>query len=600
MATQADVSSQIRAALALSEPDLDTSTGTVVAKIIDAVSASIASVYLDQHLLTYTYDIDSKIDADLDNFVQLFGISRMPAVRSTGIVTFSRSGADLANTAFITVGTQVSDTALPPNVFQTITGGSIPPNVSSVDVPIQAVNAGAQANVEPHAISNIATPVTAISTVTNVSATSGGQAQETDSALRARWKATVFRNLAGTEQMYLGVALADPDCFAANVVTATKVQREQIQFTSTTVASQVTDAAYVFANPVALGADIDNGEVLSQQADFTFAATVPPTVTAVNSTNIPTGTILDLEYQYTPTASRNDPANGIINRVDVYCGGNRDITAAQSCVFNTGLVFSSSGTFPFNNFRRTSGAAPAVNNVFVPLAYGPIVTMSPTIQIGATTYGLCTPTQGPGVVGGITYAYRIVQDVTNNGMTPASLFGLEWDAGHLPPNGSVFSVGADGNYSYNQIPSSVQISLDNWRLAGIDARAHQALYRPIKFCFAVVYDRGVDSSLVNQAMDVALSGWVSSLGMNAGIQVSDVIQLLHNVAGVDNIRFLNTGDDSALNGIAIQQLALDGTLLTTYTDANGRAKDVYFTDAELPTFGGSRYIRHARNSFGLI
>jgi hypothetical protein len=213
---------------------------------------------------------------------------------------------------------------------------------------------------------------------------------------------------------------------------------------------------------------------------------------------------------------------------------------------------------------------------------------------------MITPSNPAGVSGGITYAYRIVHDVTNLGMTPASLFGLEWESAYLPLNGAAFSVGADGNYTYNQVPSSIQAAIDQWRLAGIDARAHQALYRPIKFCFSVVYDRTATPSVVNSAMDTSLSQYVSSLGMNAGVQVSDVIQLLHNVAGVDNIRFLNTGDDTTTNGIAIQQFSLDGTLLTTYTDANGRAKDVYFTDAELPTFGGSRYVRHARNSFGLL
>lgn len=600
MATQADIAAQLRAALAISEPDLDTTTGTPIAKILDAVADSIASVYLDQHLLTYTYDIDSKIGADLDNFCQLFGISRMAAIRSTGVITFSRSGSDIANVGFIPVGTQISDGATPPNVFQTISGGVAPAGATTVNVPIQAVNAGPQGNVEPNTLTQIITPIVAVTAATNASATSGGQAQESDTALRARFKATVFRNLAGTEQMYLGTALADPDCFAANVVTATKVVREQLQFTTTTVSSQVTDAKYVFPTPVAVGTDIDNGVIFSQAADYTFATSIPPTVTAVNSTNIPANSFADLEYQYTPVASRNDPSTGIINRVDVYCGGNRPIQAVQSCVFNTGITFGGSGVYQAVNYTRLSGAHPTTGNYFVPLAFGPIITVSPTIQIGGTTYGLLAPGQSPGVSGGITYAYRIVHDVTNLGMTPASLFGLEWDSGFAPINGSVFSVGADGDYTYNQVPSSIQQAIDLWRLAGIDARAHQALYRPIKFCFSVVYDRTATPSVVNSAMDSVLSQYVSSLGMNAGVQVSDVIQLLHNVAGVDNIRFLNTSDDSPTNGIAIQQFALDGTLLTTYTDANGRAKDVYFTDAELPTFGGSRYVRHARNSFGLL
>lgn len=597
--SQADIAGQIAAALALSEPDLDTTTGTVVAKIIDAVAGSISSVYLDQQLLTYTYDIDSKTGADLDAFVQLFGIARLPAMRATGTATFSRSGSDIATTAFIAIGTQISDGNSPPNIFQTVTGSFMAGGVTSVVVPIQAVTAGSQANVTASSINTIVTPITGVSSVINLSGTSGGEAQETDTALRARWKATVFRNLAGTEQMYLGVALADPDCFAANVVSATKINTEQVQFNTGTITSTVSDAQYIFSTPVTLGTDIDNGDVFSQGSDYTFNSSVnPPTVTAVNSTNIPTGTVCELQYQYTPVASRNTPSSGIINRVDVYCGGDRDIAATQTVIFNTGLTFTSSGTYPAAHFQRTSGATPTVNNVFVPLAFGPVVTMSPQITIGSTVYGLITPTTPAGVSDGVTYAYHIIHDVTNLGMTPASLFGLEWEAAYLPTNLSTMNIGGDGAYTFNQIPTSVQQSLDQWRLLGIDARAHQALYRPLKFSLAVVYDVGQTPSVINSAMDAALGAWISSLGMNAGIQVSDAIQMLHNVAGVDNIRFLNSSDDSPTNGIAIQQFSLDGTLLDTYVDGNGRATDVYFTDAELPTFFESRYVLKARNSFG--
>ena len=85
MASAADVAAQMVAALALSEPELDTSIGTPVRKILDAVAEAVAEAYVDQHLVNYAFDIDSKQGADLDDFVLLFGFTRVPAQRASGI-----------------------------------------------------------------------------------------------------------------------------------------------------------------------------------------------------------------------------------------------------------------------------------------------------------------------------------------------------------------------------------------------------------------------------------------------------------------------------------------------------------------------------------
>jgi len=86
MASQSDVSSQMIAALQVTAPDMDTSAGSVTRKIIDTVASAIADASVDTHLLTYQYDVYSHAGADLDAFVQLFGISRFPAVAATGTV----------------------------------------------------------------------------------------------------------------------------------------------------------------------------------------------------------------------------------------------------------------------------------------------------------------------------------------------------------------------------------------------------------------------------------------------------------------------------------------------------------------------------------
>jgi hypothetical protein len=226
--------------------------------------------------------------------------------------------------------------------------------------------------------------------------------------------------------------------------------------------------------------------------------------------------------------------------------------------------------------------------------------------VGSTTYGLATATNPLGtVVGDVTYAYQIVHDNTAFGWTPGSMFGLEWAIANVPANNSVFTVGSDGAYTYNEVPVSVQQEIDSWRLAGTDAQAHQATAVLLRFSLAVMYDRISYPPQVNQALDAALSGWLNSLGINSIVQVSDVLQILHNVPGVDNIRFLNGSDwpgwtSGASNSyqVGIQQLSSTGTVQTSYVDTSGRPHDVFFTDSQIPQFGASVYIQRAQNSFG--
>lgn len=603
--TQADIASQMRAALAASMPELDTTVGTPAAKILDAVAGSIADAYVDNQLLTYTYDIDSKTDADLDAFCQLFGIARLPAKRASGTVTFTRGSENTDAAVFIPINFQITSSTDVGIIFQTVTGATMDVGVTSVTVPVQAVDAGPAGNIGPNLINNLSSPIQGVASATNTSATSGGLDQETDSALRARWKATVFRSMAGTEDMFLGIALNDPDCFAANVVTATKLVREQIQVASGTATSTVNDAKYVFGTPVSFGTDIDNGVVFVAGHDYTFTPTLPPTVTVTNSTAIPNGTIADLEYQYTPTASRSNPSTGIVNRIDVWCAGSRAVSAQQSMIFQNTKTFGSSA-YPLANYVRPDGSHPANGNVFLPLAFGPILTVSPTIVVGSTTYGLATATNPLGTVtGGVTYAYQIVHDNTTFGWTSSSNFGLEWNAANVPANNSVFTVGSDGAYTYNEVPLSVQREIDSWRLAGTDVQAHQAASVRLRFSLAVMYDRISYPPQVNQSMDAALSGWLNGLGLNSVVQVSDVLQVLHNVPGVDNVRFLNGSDwpgwtSGTTNSyqVGIQQLSSTGTVISSYVDSTGRPKDVFFTDSQVPQFGASLYQQKAGNSFG--
>ena len=340
-----EIASQMRAALAVTEPDLDTSIGSTARKMLDAVAEVVAEASIDTYLLDYQYDIETKAGADLEDFVGLFGFSRLSARRATGSMTFERSTtAAPINDVLIPVGTQVATSDSNPVIVATVVPAILVRNTSSVSVPVQAVVGGTRGNVPANTLIRRVTPLTGVATLTNPLALSGGADPEADAALRDRFRRTVFRNLAGTEQMFLGVALDDEAVTHANAIGAAKRYREQLELTGGpfgAATSSVPAVRYTYPGSQAFGRDIDAGVVLTPGVHYSFSPAAPPVVTSLDTT--PTGApngIYDLEFEYVPRASRNDPVAGITNRIDIYVNGVRPTQAVDVAVFSTDSVFS--------------------------------------------------------------------------------------------------------------------------------------------------------------------------------------------------------------------------------------------------------------------
>lgn len=602
MATKDDVATQIISSLRITDPDLDTSVGTTTRKIIDAVAESVGEAYVDAYMLSYTYDIDSKSGGDLDAFCRLFGIARFAAKRATGVATFTRTGP---TTTVLTIpyNTIVRSNTDPTEDFILVTPAVFAVGATVTTAPIQAVDAGTVGNLGPSAITTGANLPSNV-LVTNTIPTSGGLEAETDDELRLRWKRTVFRSLAGTEQMYLGVALNDADALQANVISATKARFEQLQVASGAATSTVVDAQYVFPSGITVGIDIDGANVFLKGTDYTWdSSSIPPVVNVVNSTAIPDGTLIQAAFEYTPLSSRNDPANGVMHRVDVWVSGVRAKSAVQSVVYSGVLTFNTTSGSPYNraNYVRTDGTEPTAGNVFIPLNFGPILSVPEVLSIGGHTYSLV----GSGATAEHTDAYRIVHDDTAFGYSPISLFGLEWDSTQQPASNTVFAIGENDDYTYNDIPGAVQAEIDRWRLLGVDVLTHQAKTISLRFNLAIIYTGNIAVSTVNEAIDNAMSTYLTGLGFDSPVQYSDVLQVVHGVPGVDAVRFLH-GDDAVgwnsltpdLFDVGIQQV-VEGAVVQSFVDSNGRALDVLFADNEVAGFESVVKVAKAQNSFGV-
>lgn len=581
------VVSQMRQALLLSEPDLDTTVGTTVRKILDAVGEMVAESYVDRYLLDYQYDVDSKQGADLDDFVAQFGFTRLAARRATGTVTFERSG--LADTlVIIPVGTLLgTDGAVPTSVI-TVVPAMLLPGDTSISVPAQALLGGAAGNVAVNALRVQQTPLMGVTSFTNQVAFTGGTDAEGDLQLRERFKRTIFRNLAGTEQMFVATALENPAVSQVNVLGASKRRREQVQVIGGTATSTIQGARYIYPNSSVFGTDLDGGAILTPGVHYTFNATVPPSITSIGA-GVPDG-FYDFEFEYVSTASRNDPTAGVSNRVDVYVNGESAAQANEVALWHAARVFNTTADDPLNrtNFQRLDSSQPVAGNHFLALSFAPVIdaSLSDSIVIGAVTYIEGTD-------------YWMVNDITREGGTSRSLSGIEFKSA---ANGQAKALPAENTavaleYAFNTVPRDVEEAVRSWRLITTDVRVHQAKQVRLNVHMAVILDPGLALASIQPQVYARLADYISRVGFNGVVQVSDLLEVAHSVDGVDAVRMLASSEPAATGRYGLQVVSASNDVLDTNA-TSGRAKDLLLGDDQVPNLNMVYLVQKAQNSFG--
>ena len=179
---------------------VDLTIGSILRAVIEANAA--VTLWLQGlilQLLAITRAATSS-GSDLDSWVADYGLTRLPAVNATGIVTFTRFTP--TQQAVVQVGTLVQtadgsqqyavvlDTANP--AYNASLGGyALAAGSASVSVPVQALAAGSAANASVGSVSTMIQAVPGVDTVTNAAAFTNGSDAETDAALRKRFIAYV-------------------------------------------------------------------------------------------------------------------------------------------------------------------------------------------------------------------------------------------------------------------------------------------------------------------------------------------------------------------------------------------------------------------------
>src|SRR5689334_17184492 len=179
--TPAQISSDIRAKLAITAPNLSAEIGTPERKIIDAVAESISENSVDAVIATAFWNLDTKVGSELDEFVAFFGFGRLQGKAAQGVLTFSLSSVATQDVVLL-AGTQayVPGGAATGNLFfVTTTEARITAGGTTVNVAARCVQTGSVGNVSSNQVTAFSVGL-GVSSVTNAAAFSNGTNTETD------------------------------------------------------------------------------------------------------------------------------------------------------------------------------------------------------------------------------------------------------------------------------------------------------------------------------------------------------------------------------------------------------------------------------------
>jgi uncharacterized phage protein gp47/JayE len=232
--TSSAITSQILNQLWVLDPAMSAEIGTPERKIIEAVAETIASAQVDYSVLGQRHDLDSMSGSTLDSYLGQLGFGRQVSRPSVGLVTFSRT-TPATEPIVIPNGTQLRATldssSLPDLIFVTTATVVLAVGSTSVDAPIRCTISGAVGNLPANSIQAFSgfSAILGITSLTNTQPTSSGVDGEDDAAFKLRFKNSIFRNMSGTYDHILALALSAVTVGKANVVGPISRYHEHVQ-----------------------------------------------------------------------------------------------------------------------------------------------------------------------------------------------------------------------------------------------------------------------------------------------------------------------------------------------------------------------------------
>lgn len=575
--TPDQIAQQILATLAITMPTLSCAIGTPERKIIDACAEQISTASIDQYLVGSLLDIDTKSGAELEQFVGIFGYGRVmgkPAQGTVRVTLTVSSSSDYTIQQGITFYTATGLSGLSTQLYYAANQSVVlPAGDFSVDVPVTCTTVGVNGNVPPGSITNLSSTIGS-SAVSNLQAMTDGTDPETDDQLRQRFKDTFLRNVAGTADWYIALCQQNNAVSRVVVFGPTALYTTQIAAPDTTLALPVDqDVKYVWPGETSCFIDLgqETETFYADVNDYTLSTGISPVFTRVATGMINSGDVVDLEFQYTPTCSRNDPANGIANKVDVFMDGVAPYTVTERSVIDgTELSSESADALYTGNFKRIgSPGAPTATNRYTRLGNVPLVTFPPTLTVGGVIFTMGTH-------------YYVVQDTTLLKGSRLEATGIEWD-----PSGPATGAELTLEYVYNQVPEVLDNIMTSSKQLTTDVLVHQADYVYLQPCLSIEYDRSYSPATVNAAVATRLQTFIAGLPFGSQIKFSVLCAVISQVLGVVDVKVTNNIDNPDVYGVQVFANSEDPTPISV------QAADFKLDDNQVAYYLGSIITRIA-------
>lgn len=518
--TPAEVAAAIINTLKTTAPGLSCELGTPERKIIDACSEAISEAYIDQYIVGSLLDIETKSGLELEQFVGIFGYGRLMGRQATGVVrveltTVSPKDIDIPKGTQFYTKTGISGTATP-LYFPSTQDVVLVSGTYSCDVPVECQDTGTKGNIPPDSITYLGTIIGA-SSVSNLTAMTGGVDVETDEELRQRFKDTLLRNVAGTADWYKAICLQNKKVNKVQVYGPTTTYRTQISAPATSDTLSVTDdVKYVWPKMESVFINLGKEtETFYRAYDDYIMGSGPgaPGFQRVGTGQIQTGDIIDVEFQYTTSCSRNDPNSGITNKVDIFIDGVDPYTVTEKTVVSADTLGVNAGNFE----RVGSAGVPSSTNRFMRLGSVPVVSFPSTITVGPMVYTMGTH-------------YYLLKDTTLTAGSKYETSGIEWE-----PDGPTDGTELTLNYIYNRAPELLTAVINSGKQITTDVMVHQADYQYLVPCLTVEYDRSYDIATVNSAINNRLQNYFQTMGFGSWVLMSNMCLAVQQVFGVANV-----------------------------------------------------------------
>jgi len=178
---------------------------------IRLISYALALVWYTMEKVYNSKFVDTATGQSLDYTAKYVGVTRRDPVKATGtVIVKGTEGVDIPE-GFI------FETAVEPVIqFQTTEDATIN-SFGQVEIEIEAVEPGEDGNVASNTITEIASPSSGVSSVTNPDRTEGGLERETDQELRERYYESVAIGGAATIESIRAALLELPGVLGAEV-----------------------------------------------------------------------------------------------------------------------------------------------------------------------------------------------------------------------------------------------------------------------------------------------------------------------------------------------------------------------------------------------